>query len=125
MKRNMTWALLMSFFVCLAAFGADKKEKTVTATGWVTDPACAASHDKAKMSDSACAKKCAEKDGKLVIVTDKDNKVWAIENADAVKGHEGHHVKVTGHPNAEAGSIHIATVAMVDDSSKKDKAMNK
>ena len=125
MKRNMTWALMMSLFVCLAAFAADKKDsKTVTATGWITDPACAATHDKAKMSDSACVKKCAA-DGKLVIVTDKDNKVWAIENGDAVKGHEGHHVKVTGHPNADAGSIHIATVAMVDDASKKDKAMNK
>jgi hypothetical protein len=136
MKRNISLALVLGLFACLAAFATDAKKdakkdmaKESTVTGWVTDPACGASHDKAKMSDSECAKKCSAKDGKLVIVTDGDNKVWAIENADAVKGHEGHHVKVTGHPNADAGSIHIATVAMLDEAKgmkkDKDKAMNK
>ena len=136
MKRNMTWALVLTLSACLAAFATDAKKdakkdmaKDATVTGWVTDPACGATHDKAKMSNVECTKKCAAKDGKLVIVTDGDNKVWAIDNADAVKGHEGHHVKVTGHPNADAGTIHIASVAMADEASTmkkdKEKPMNK
>ncbi len=121
MKKFTVLALTAIMLMAVSAFAKD-----ATVTGWITDPACGATHDKAKMSDSACAKKCAAKDGKLVIVTDKDNKVWAIDNVDAVQGHEGHHVKVTGTPNADAGTIHIATVSMMKDaSSKKDKAMDK
>jgi len=132
MKRNMT-LLAMCLLVALAGFAADKTDKKdakmdkgTTVTGWVTDPACAKSHDVAKMSDSACAKKCAA-DGKYVIVTDGDNKVWAIDNSEVVKGHEGHHVKVTGTPNADAGTIHIAKVSMLPEAKgkDKDKAMNK
>src|SRR5262249_16329963 len=37
---------------------AKKTDKEVKVTGIVTDPACAKSGDKAKMSDEACAKKC-------------------------------------------------------------------
>ena len=75
MKRHMT-LLAMCLLVALAGFAANKNDKKdakmdkgTTVTGWVTDPACAKSHDVAKMSDSACAKKCAA-DGKYVIVTD-------------------------------------------------------
>ena len=50
-----------------------------------------------------------------VLVTDGDSKVWAVENSEALKGHEGHHVKVTGHPDADKGTIHVMTVAMLDD----------
>ena len=136
MKRNMIFMLAMCLFIALAAFAVPKDKdakkdmgKDTTVTGWVTDPACAKSGDKAKFADGECAKKCA-KDGKYVIVTDGDNKVWAIENSDIVKGHEGHHVKVKGHPNADAGTIRIASVAMLEDQGMgkkkdKDKAMNK
>ena len=133
MKRYMTSMMAICLFLALAAFASDSKKdskmgKDATVTGWVTDPACAKSGDKAKFADSACAKKCA-KDGKYVIVTDGDNKVWAIDNSDIVKGHEGHHVKVTGQPNADAGTIHIAKVSMLEEGmgkkKDKDKAMNK
>ena len=33
----------------------------------------------------------------MVIVTDKDQKVLTVDNPDALKGHEGHHIAVTGH----------------------------
>jgi hypothetical protein len=128
MKR-ITVMLGICLFVAMSAFAINAKDTkkdsgSVTATGWVTDAACAKSGDKSKMSDAACVKKCAA-DGKYVIVTDGDNKVWAVENSEMLKGHEGHHVKVTGHPNADAGTIHLASVSMVDDGKKKDKAMNK
>jgi hypothetical protein len=50
---------------------AAEKGKDMSLTGWVKDD-----------------------NGKPVFVNDKDKQSWAIANPDAVKGHEGHHVKV-------------------------------
>ncbi|HUQ49881.1 MAG TPA: hypothetical protein VM056_04125 [Terriglobales bacterium] len=120
MKKLMMSMLAMCLMLSMSVFAIDKKAsgskkmekaKEVTVVGIVTDPMCAKSGDKTKMMDSDCAKKCA-KDGKLALVNDADGKVWAIENGGAVKGHEGHHVKVTGHPNAEKMSFHVMTVSM-------------
>jgi hypothetical protein len=86
--------------------------KDATVSGWVTDPMCAKGE---KMADGDCVKRCSSKDSKLVLVTDGDNKVWAVVNSQALKGHEGHHVKVTGHPDADKGTIQVVTVAMLDD----------
>jgi hypothetical protein len=46
----------------------------------------------------------------MVLVTDTDKKVLTVENADALAGHEGHHVSVKGTVtgdsiNVEAGSV--------------------
>jgi hypothetical protein len=112
MKKLMfsTLALCLMLGAAFAAKNAaDAKESTVS--GWVTDPMCTSG---ASMASADCVKKCA-KDGKLVLVTDGDNKVWAVVNSEALKGHEGHHVKVTGHPDADKGTIHVVTVAMLDD----------
>ncbi|HUS18544.1 MAG TPA: hypothetical protein VMZ25_02750, partial [Terriglobales bacterium] len=115
MKKIMTMAVAMCLTVTMSAFAHDDKKadksKEITVTGIVTDPMCAKSGDKAKMSNEDCTKRCA-KDGKLSLVNDKDGSVWAIENVDAVKGHEGHHVKVMGHANTEAKSFHITSVSM-------------
>ena len=48
-----------------------------------------------------------------MVVSDGESKVWAVENSATLKGHEGHHVKLTGHPNTEKGTIHVMTVAML------------
>lgn len=119
--KKMTLALVLGLSVSLAAFAADSKKeakkemgKEATVSGWVTDPACGKSGKTEMLNNAECTKKCA-KDGKYVLVTDGDNKVWAVDNSEVLKGHEGHHVKVTGAPNADAGTIHIASVAMLSD----------
>ncbi|HET9837175.1 MAG TPA: hypothetical protein VFR84_03005 [Candidatus Angelobacter sp.] len=50
---------------------AAQKGKEMSLTGWVRDQG-----------------------GKTVFENDKDKQSWDISNPDAVKGHEGHHVKV-------------------------------
>ena len=121
MKRHMMSALLFSLLICLAAYAHDKNKdakkdmgKDATMSGWVTDPACGRSGKVEMLNNAECTKRCA-KDGKYVLVTDGDSKVWAVDNSEVLKGHEGHHVKVTGQPNADAGTIHISTVAMLED----------
>ncbi len=118
MKKWMMVAVALSMMSM--AFASDKKAdaaksdkmgKAVSVAGIVTDPMCAKSKDKAKMMDSDCAKKCA-KDGKLAFVADSDGKVWSVQNPEALKGHEGHHVTVKGHLNDADSSIHVVSASM-------------
>jgi hypothetical protein len=75
--------------------------------GWISDSKCAAKG--ANAAHAQCAKKCVEGGEKPVLVTDKDQKVVAIDNPAAVAGHEGQHVKVTG-AMTDSGSLHVASV---------------
>jgi hypothetical protein len=80
-----------------------------------------------KQGQSASPKRASVKgtiseDGKS-IVSDTDGKSWTIANPDAVKGHEGHHVQVTGSADAATGQIQIASVKMIKGGAmKKDSA---
>jgi hypothetical protein len=106
--------VVILFAVCLVAsafaFAGDKGMKTASYTGYITDAKCGANG--AAAGKEACAKKCIDGGEKAVFVNDKDKSVWAIDNQDAVKGHEGHHVTVKGHPGKD--SIHIESVSMVE-----------
>jgi hypothetical protein len=114
MKKLSTILLGLCLMLPLGSFAKDKDMgKEVKLTGIVTDPMCAKSGDKAKMTNSDCAKKCAA-DGKYAFVNDKDGSVWAIQNSEAVKGHEGHHVTVDAHVDKKDKSIHVMDVAMAD-----------
>jgi len=46
----------------------------------------------------------------LTFVSDTDQKAWTVDNPETLKGHEGHHVQVKAHVNADKASIHIAEV---------------
>lgn len=117
MKRIMILTLAVCVVFTMSAFAGS----SATVTGWVTDPMCGAKH--AKEGGEGCVKACSEKaGGKLAFVSDGDSKVWAVENSEALKGHEGKHVKVTGIPNADKGTIKIETVAMLSPS-KNEKAV--
>ena len=60
-------------------------------------------------------------DGKS-ITTDKDSKTWTIENPDAVKGHEGHDVKIKGHVDTANNSIHVTSLKMAGEKASKKKS---
>src|SRR5438093_5167960 len=61
-------------------------------------------------------------DGKS-FTSDKDGKSWTIENPDAVKGHEGHDVKVRAHVDVANNSIHVMSLKMAGERASKKKAM--
>ena len=48
-------------------------------------------------------------DGKT-FTNDKDQKAWTVQNPEALKGHEGHHVSVKAHVHADKGEIHVVSV---------------
>jgi hypothetical protein len=56
-------------------------------------------------------KKCLDKGASTVIVVDDTHRVLTIDNPDTVKGHEGHHVLLTGDVNA--GTIHVYSLRII------------
>jgi hypothetical protein len=50
---------------------------------------------------------------------DKDQKSWTIINPEAVKGHEGHHVRVSAHVYPDKNQIHVMSVKMAKGSKEK------
>jgi hypothetical protein len=44
--------------------------------------------------------------------SDKDKKDWKLQNPDAVKGHEGHHVKLNAHFYPDKGEAHVMSLSM-------------
>ena len=56
-------------------------------------------------------------DGKT-FVSDKDGKSWTINNPDAVKGHEGHHVTLKAHVAADSSTVDVVSLKMAGDNMK-------
>ena len=98
-------ALCVMFMLVGITFAAD----TTTVNGYVADSKCGAKGANEKAAE--CTKKCIKAGAKMVVVTDGDQKVLTVENPDALTGHEGHHVAVTG--TVTGDSIHVDSVKMM------------
>ena len=109
MKKLLLICIVLSLVLFMVTISSAGSKKAETVNGYVSDSQCGAKG--AVAGQEECTKKCAEKGAKLVVVTDSDKKVLAVDNPDTLKGHEGHHVAVTGH--VEGDSIHVETVKML------------
>ena len=98
-------ALALVSLLATASFAGD----ATTVNGWVSDSKCGAGA--AKGAHEACTKKCIDGGASVVVVTDKDQKVLTVNNPEALKGHEGHHVAVTGH--VDGAKIHVDSAKML------------
>jgi hypothetical protein len=107
MKRIALTLVAFAFLASLS-IAEDKAQKL---DGWISDSKCA-SHKGTDAEHAACAKKCAEAGMAMVFVSQKDKTIYKIDNQDAVKGHEGHHVSVTG--TVTGDSIHVDKLAMAE-----------
>jgi hypothetical protein len=97
--------LVLCFMVAVASAAG----KSTTINGYVSDSMCGAKG--ANASHAACMQKCLGKGAKAVIVSDSDHSVVNVDNPDVLKGHEGHHVAVTGEMTGD--SMHIESVKML------------
>jgi hypothetical protein len=79
-----------------------------TWSGTITDSMCNAKHAAGSKDDVACAEKCMKMGDKAVFVV--GDKVYKIDNQDAVKAHIGHKVNVTG--TLTGDTVHIDKVTM-------------
>jgi hypothetical protein len=108
MRKVLVICLAVCFVLALSALAFDDMGKT-TVNGWIVDAKCGAKG--ANAGGEACTKKCVAAGEKMVIVSDSDKKVIAVDNQDAVKEHAGHHVAVTG--TVTNGSMKVDTVKML------------
>jgi hypothetical protein len=109
MRKLLVLCLAICFVFALTSLAFDDMGKSTTVNGWVSDDKCGAkgANDKAE----ACTKKCLDKGAKMVIVTDKDQKVLMVDNPDTLKDHIGHHIAVTG--KVMGDSIHVDSAKML------------
>jgi hypothetical protein len=110
MRKVLSICLAVCFVLALTSMVyADDMGKSTTVKGWVSDDKCGAKGANAKAE--ACTKKCLDAGAKMVVVTDGDQKVLMVDNPDALKGHEGHHIAVTG--TVKGDSIHVDSASML------------
>ena len=124
MKKTMLAALLIALAMGIAT-GA--REKNSVATGWVSDENCGAQHT--KPGGANCIRKCIKggqdighpewKPQRVVFVRDTDKKVWIVSNPEALKGHEGDHVRIAGRFNASGNSLRVVEVSTLNDAGEK------
>jgi hypothetical protein len=81
---------------------ASEKGKDMRLTGWVK-----------------------EEGGKDVFVNDKDKQSWDISNQDAVKGHEGHHVRVKAKLDESSHSLTVDKLTMMKKSKQSGEMKTK
>jgi|SRR5215831_4523247 len=107
MRKFLCTVFALTLFLVVASpvFAGDAQ----TVNGWISDSKCGVkgAHDGA----ADCTKKCIEGGASMVVVTDTDKKILTVKNPDALKGHEGHHVAVTGH--VEGDSIQVDSAKML------------
>lgn len=101
--------LLLAGALIVSAASVSFASDAQTVNGWVSDSKCGVKG--AKAGHAGCMNRCIKGGASPVVVTDNDHKVLTVDNPDALKGHEGHHVAVTGHIDGD--KIHVESVAML------------
>jgi hypothetical protein len=91
-------------FISLFSAGAFAE----TWAGVISDEHCGAKHAAMTADDKACVEKCT-KDGATAVFVAGD-KVYKIENQDAVQKHLGHKVSITG--TMKGDTVHVDSVKM-------------
>ena len=109
MKKLFLFLALGAWLIPVAAFAQDSMKPSPDQT----KPMAKSAHVTGKISD----------DGKS-FVSDKDGKSWTIDNPEAVKGHEGHHVVLNATVDPSNGSVHVSSLKMAKDTMGKDKSMS-
>src|SRR5262249_18232358 len=110
MIKRTALMLLAAAFLTSSSVVSLAAPKSTKVDGWVSNEKCGAKD----IDNADCTKKCAGAGSKLVIVSEKDKNVINVDNPDALQGHEGHHVSVTG--TMDNGVLHVTKVSMLKQS---------
>jgi hypothetical protein len=123
MKKLMVMCFALSLLLTLGLAAAQDTPKAPDAapTAQDTPKAPDTMKDTKKMDTSAKSTKVTGKiseDGKT-FVGDSDSKSWTINNPEAVKGHEGHHVTLTAQVDADKSEVHVVSLKMAKEKMAK------
>jgi hypothetical protein len=82
-----------------------------TVSGYISDAICGTKGATVGYAD--CTNKCLTKGAQLVVVVDGTQQMLVIDNPDVVKGHECHHVLLTGDINKQTSTIHVFSLRLI------------
>ena len=124
MKRLVMALFLFALCFSLSAIAQDAGQQQSGSTDQMGSSS--QKTDQGTMGDKKGAGKLRHLKGKISddgksFTTDKDNKTYTIVNPDAVKGHEGLDVRLSGHVDEANNSVHVMSVKMGKETAKKDK----
>jgi hypothetical protein len=107
MKKLLVVLLMLTLVLVVVAVA----KEGAAVNGWVTDSKCGLKGTSA--AHAACAKKCIAAGEKVAFVADGTQDVLIVDNPDSLKGHEGHHVTVTGNMDKDKKTLHVDSVKMM------------
>jgi hypothetical protein len=103
MRKLITLVFALSLLTFFSLAAQDTTQQDNMKSGTTTK----ASHIAGKISD----------DGKT-FVSDSDGKSYTINNPDAVKGHEGHHVTLKANVSSDQTSVDVVSLKMAGNTMK-------
>ncbi len=116
--KKISFAVI-ALLLLQVAIADGAKNKSITATGWVSDESCGALHTKPGGED--CVLKCLRggahvghpewKPQRMVFVADDGQKIWVVVNPKALKGLEGKHVTITGQLNSATKTLRVTSAS--------------
>jgi len=115
MKRLLTllFAFLVTASLSLAAQEAATKDQSSSNDKKVQKAEKKEANAAQKGKDMSLTGWVRDQGGKTVFENDKDKQSWDISNPDAVKGHEGHHVKVKAKLDESNHSLTVDKLSML------------
>ena len=107
--------------VCgLAALGSvSAQQRDASRSGWISDESCGTQHTKPGRAD--CVQKCWRggasvghpewKPQRAVFVADGDQRIWIVENPEAVSNFPAAHVLLAGKFDSAKKTVHVEKIA--------------
>ena len=123
MKKLLIATMSLGLLMAVPGFAQDQSSSS-SSSGTDTSKTSASS-DSSKGAAKAKLKNITGKisDDGQSFTSDKDSsKKWTIMNPEAVKGHEGHHVKLSAHVYPDKDSVHVMSVKMAAEKGASAKA---
>jgi hypothetical protein len=122
MKKLLIATLSLGLLMAVPGFAQDQSSSSSGASGSDASKSSASSDTSKSGKSSAKLKSITGKisDDGQSFTSDKDSsKKWTIMNPEAVKGHEGHHVKLSAHVYPDKDSVHVMSVKMAAEKGAK------
>jgi hypothetical protein len=104
---------MKSTLLTLAALTAGLSLSAADYKGWISDATCGAGNAGSNQSARECADRCIKAGAAPVFVTEKEQNVYKVNNAELAKQHLQGKVQITG--EVKGDTIHITKIIDIKD----------
>ena len=102
-----------TLFTAFAAFALAAALPAAEFKGWISDASCGAGNAGSNQAARDCAERCIKGGAAPVFVTEKEQNVYKLQNAELAKQHLKGKVQVTG--ELKGDTLHIAKIVDIKD----------